>query len=853
MLAILSELHDELHPSRSLSAGVTLTSSLDETFGLDSLGRAQLMQRLERSFNVALPDELMVDAETPADLVSALAQVDSALRDRASTAITLPDSQRADQIISGSPDDALTLTAALQWHANHHPDFVHILVQEDDGKQYTLTYGELANQAARIAAGLAKLGVGPGDSVALMLPTGRDYFCTFAGILVAGAVPVPIYPPVRPSQLEAHLIRHEKILENAHAKVLVTVPAALAISRVVQSHVPSLEDVTTAADISTLSASVFTYVAKPDDTALLQYTSGSTGDPKGVVLTHANLLANIRAMGRAIDISPSDTFVSWLPLYHDMGLIGAWLGMLVYGVRLVCMSPLGFLRRPSRWLEFLSEHGGTLSAAPNFAYELCAHKIDDADLEGIDLSRWRMAFNGAEPVSPRATNAFCERFARYGFQSNAMAPVYGLAECSLGLAFPPVGRGLVIDRVSQSVFARSARAQPVASPAGDTNSTDLLEFVACGSALPGYQIRIVDEESFELPERREGRVQFQGPSATSGYLRNPEATAALFDGPWLDTGDLGYLANAELHITRRAKDMIIRAGRNLFPYELEEAVGDIEGIRKGCVAVFGSNDDSAGTERVVVLAELRANSDIARADIRIAVQQAAERIFGGPVDDIVLAPAFSVLKTSSGKIRRSACKERYERGQISEKPTPLWWQLLKLGARSVPGLFTRSARSVGRWAYASYIWLLIGTLTLVLVPLAIVLPTPTWRWRMARLAGQLFVRLSALGYEVNGRQHIPTTPHLLVANHASYMDWLVLFAAIPHPFSFVGKAQLRSAPGIGLLLRRLGTQFVEREDTRQSVEDAAEVAKVAKSGRTLLIFPEGTFQRAPGVLPFRMG
>jgi acyl-CoA synthetase (AMP-forming)/AMP-acid ligase II len=305
-------------------------------------------------------------------------------------------------------------------------------------------------------------------------------------------------------------------------------------------------------------------------------------------------------MGQAVQITSTDVFVSWLPLYHDMGLIGAWLGSLYYACPLVLMSPLAFLARPVRWLWAIHKHRGTLSAGPNFAYDLCTRRIDERDLEGLDLSSWRVAFNGAEPISAVTLARFNERFVPYGFRPEAMAPVYGLAEAALGVAFPPLGRAPHIDRIQREPFMRSGQALPATA-----HDATACQFVACGQPLPGYQIRVVDATGHEVGERQEGRLEFQGPSTTSGYFHNPEATGRLFHNAWLDSGDLAYMVGSTVYLTGRAKDLIIRAGRNIYPHELEEAIGDIADVRRGCVVVFGSPDPVTGTERLVVLAETR--------------------------------------------------------------------------------------------------------------------------------------------------------------------------------------------------------------------------------------------------------
>ena len=314
-----------------------------------------------------------------------------------------------------------------------------------------------------------------------MLPTGRDFFIAFFAILYAGAVPVPIYPPMRLSQLEEHLRRQAGILSNAGARILITDPEGRSAAALLQAQVPSLTAVETVAGLSSPAPAAQLPLAREASTALIQYTSGSTGDPKGVVLSHANLLANIRAMGHAMEASSADIFVSWLPLYHDMGLIGAWLGCLYFAVPLYVMSPLSFLMRPESWLWAIHRYRATLSGAPNFAFELCLNKIEDRILKGLDLSSLRMVANGAEPVSVPALRRFIERFGPYGFRPGAMAPVYGLAENSVGLAFPPPGRAPVIDRVEREALSRRG----IAAPAREDDPHPL-EIPSCGAPLAGH-------------------------------------------------------------------------------------------------------------------------------------------------------------------------------------------------------------------------------------------------------------------------------------------------------------------------------------------------------------------------------
>ena len=282
----------------------------------------------------------------------------------------------------------------------------------------------------------------PGERVALLLRTEPAFFHAYVGILLAGAVPVPLYPPFRADQIEEYATRQAAILRNAGARVLLTFAEAERVAALLRPLAPSLTTVATVVDLRHDSGVVRAtwIVVRCDALALIQYTSGSTGSPKGVALSHANLLANIRAFGEAFEVTGDDVGVTWLPLYHDMGLIGAWFGPLYHGMPIVSMSPLAFLARPARWLEAISRHRGTITAAPNFAFDLCARKIADADLEGLDLSSWRVALNGAEAVLAGTIERFTTRFAPLGFRPEALRPVYGLAESSLCVTAPPPGR-----------------------------------------------------------------------------------------------------------------------------------------------------------------------------------------------------------------------------------------------------------------------------------------------------------------------------------------------------------------------------------------------------------------------------
>ncbi len=714
LLRLIDGLCLELRPGR---AAARLDSHFERELGLDSLARAELLLRCEAEFGLRLPQRLLGEAETPRDFLAAIEVAAGRGPEAATVAAAEPTAPvvAAGTATEPAPDDLDTLVDVFVWHTRRQPDFVHIIHLNEDGSKQSISIERLWREARAVAAGLQAREVAPGDAVALMLPTCPAFFPCFLGILLAGGVPVPIYPPARPSQIEDHLRRHATILANAQTRLLIATGEVAFPASLLRGRVESLRGTVLADELLAATGDSVAVPARAEQLALLQYTSGSTGNPKGVMLTHGQLLANIRAMARAAELGRGDVFVSWLPLYHDMGLICAWLSSLVYAIPFVVMSPLSFLAAPERWLRAISDHRGTLSGAPNFAYELCLRRIPPERLAGLDLSSWRIAFNGAEPVNADTMARFIERFATCGLRPEAIAPVYGLAECAVGLAFTR-DRGLVVDRVDRESFVAWA-AWPFPADAGERS--DALRFVACGRPLPGYEIRIVDGAGAELPERREGRLQFRGPSATAGYFRNPTATADLIRGDWLDSGDYAYLAGGEVYPTGRAKDIIIKGGRNVYPQEVEEAVGRVPGIRAGCVAVFGSPDPASGTERLVVAAEAKAADE----NLRQAVQEAVVGVLGMPADDVVLSAARIVLKTSSGKIRRAASRELYEAGGGVTAPRAVWWQVMRLLAGGLLPQLRRGARALGDWLhglwaagsfllFAVVVWLVVAVVAI---------------------------------------------------------------------------------------------------------------------------------------------
>jgi 1-acyl-sn-glycerol-3-phosphate acyltransferase len=745
---------------------------------------------------------------------------------------------------------ARTLLEVLDWHVAQHPELRHVTVLEDDATVIaSLTYGELAEKARAIAGGLIERDIVPGDRIALMLPTGVDFFTAFFAILLVGAVPVPIYPPLQRAQIEDYARRQAGILRNAGARMLITIPEGLRLGSLLQGLAPSLSSVESATTLSAQAAgAVLPNVRDETATALIQYTSGSTGDPKGVVLSHANLLANIRAIGSAIAADSTDVFVSWLPLYHDMGLIGAWLGCLYYGAPLYAMSPLSFLARPQSWLRAIHRFRATLSAAPNFAFELCLNKIEDADLQGLDLSSLRFVGNGAEPVSLATLRGFTHRFSAYGFRAEAMAPVYGLAENAVAVTLPPPGRLPIVDRIDRTALSRRGLAEPARA-----DDPTAIELIACGHPIPDHEVRIVDEMGRELGERQEGRLEFRGPSATSGYFRNPAKTRELFHDGWLDTGDRGYMAAGDLFITGRIKDIIIRAGQHIAPHEIEEAVGAVPGLRKTGVAAFGLADPTSGTERVVVLAETDQHDPAVQATLKARAQEVATHIVGGPPDEIVLVEPGAVPKTASGKIRRSAARDLYLGKTLATPHRAFWWQLVRLSLAGIGGRISQLRRATGEFLYASWWWTAVGIGFLLGWLSVMILPRLGWRWAALRILARTVLAVVRVPMTISGIDRIPRDGAVLTFNHASYTDALVLAAALPGEPCYVVKRELADQRFAGPLLRRLGALFLQRFEHADSLADLEVVTATARQGRLLVFFPEGTFTRRAGLSGFYMG
>jgi acyl-CoA synthetase (AMP-forming)/AMP-acid ligase II len=505
-------------------------------------------------------------------------------------------------------------------------------------RERALPFAEMYLRARRAAGALRARGVQRGDRVAIVLPTGPEFMDAFFGALFAGAVPVPLYPPVRLARLDEYHQRTARMLESVGARIVLSDARISRLLGVAVSRArPELG--LQAVDLGEEREEP----AAPEELALIQFSSGTTADPKPVALTQRNILCNAAAIDSFVPRDDAQAGVSWLPLYHDMGLIGCLLLAVVHPGPLTLLGPETFLAKPSLWLRAISRKRATLSVAPNFAYGLCARRVRDDDLKGVDLSSWKFALNGAEPVAPAVLRRFAERFAPYGFDARAFMPVYGLSEASVAVTFTPPGRG------------------------PKTLWRDQRELASVGAPIPGVEVQI-DPQS---------RIRVRGPSVMSGYFGNPAATSETLRDGWLDTGDLGFIEDGELYLSGREKDLVILRGANHAPEEFEEALDGLAGVRPGCAVAVGCVTEAG--EELLLLVE-RSKSDPSLEETISA--RVVERTGIRPHRVHLLAPG-TLPRTSGGKLRRAQALRLHLAGELRAPDKVTLLRLAREAARSL--------------------------------------------------------------------------------------------------------------------------------------------------------------------------
>ncbi len=523
------------------------------------------------------------------------------------------------------------------------------------GEERVVGYPDLWHEAQRRAHAMAAIGLQRGDRVALVLPEPDEFILTFIAALAGGFVAVPIYPPQTLAKMEAYgdTVRH--VLAASGANVLITTDA---LRPMIEEHlvrgastarVVVERDVRSAAGFEGQSPEPVSL----DDLAFLQFTSGSTSSPKGVMVTHRNLSVNSHAiMFDGLKSTPADRGVSWLPLYHDMGLIGFVIAPLYALVQVMFLPTMAFIRRPSLWLDAIHRFRGTITFAPNFAFALATRAVTEGQARSWDLSCMRALGCGAEPIQPDVLRAFLGRFAAQGLRPESILPSYGMAEATLAITFADVTAPLRTDRIDLAAM-RAGEARP---SSGDGAA---MELVSCGRPVPGHELAVMGPGGRPLGERQVGEVWLRGASVTAGYYGDPAATEETFGGGWLRTGDLAYQADGELFICGRAKDLIILNGKNYYPQDIERIVSRIDGIRDGQCVAFSRFDD-AGAEIAVVVAESRRNT----AGLAAAIVSAVRGELGLTITETHFIKRGTLAKTSSGKVRRRECKRRLEEREL---------------------------------------------------------------------------------------------------------------------------------------------------------------------------------------------
>jgi fatty-acyl-CoA synthase len=596
-----------------------------------------------------------------------------------------------------------TLVDSLAARAGETDLGYHHLTSEGAEPEF-VSFAALHRRAARVAASLQEYGVGKGDRVGLILPDSAEFVDAIYGAMMAGAIPVPVYPPMALGQLDAYLENTAHILRHAGCALVLTdarVRAVLGKLMTGTSGLKAIEVFRRFAERVPEGAAPRPVDVGPDDVAFLQFTSGSTSRPKGVMLTHSNLAHNIEAIGgeRGLRIDERSSAVSWLPLYHDMGLIGFVFTPIYCGARAIrFLSPLMFLKRPAVWLRQLSDLRATITFAPNFAYGLATARVRDDEIAGIDLSALQVAGCGAEPIQYRTLRGFADRFAAHGFRRTAFLPCYGMAEHSLAITFTGLDDDLAADRVDADALAGGEAVPAAAAPEDDSDGAaasgrDLL-VVNCGKPFPLHELRIAGEDGEPLPERAVGQILVRGPSLMKGYFDDEEATSEAMAGGWLRTGDLGYLAGGDLYVCGRMKDVIIADGRNYYPADIEWQASVVDGVRTGNVIAFGVQDPDLGRERVVVAAETKL-AEAEHARLARAVRARVLEALALRVDEVLLLSPGSLPKTSSGKLQRPRARDMFRASTLGQKSAGGSWQLVRQLAASRWNFVKASLRGGG--------------------------------------------------------------------------------------------------------------------------------------------------------------
>ncbi len=549
----------------------------------------------------------------------------------------------------------LTLLHAARELAARQGDRTALTLISPDGSQ-TISTRAFFDQAARSARALEDAGVRPQDLVVLALQHGPEVLYAFWGAMLLGAIP-SIFPFLTPKlDAERYYASVRDLVALSEVRAVVTYGEMLPALRARLDGIPTLAAILDVDDLDASRAPGRYFErapSRPEDTAFLQHSSGSTGLQKGVMLSHGAVLSQIAAYSAAIRLTPDDVIVSWLPLYHDMGLIAGFILPVVQGVPLVLMSPFHWVRDPQILLHAIQEHRGTLCWLPNFAYNFLATRVRRSALDGLDLSSLRAVINCSEPVRDDSHRAFLDRYRAFGLSERALQTCYAMAENTFAVTQSDLDRPPRLDRIDRAALLEQHRALPASEDA------PAVTMVSCGAPIPNTEIRVVDAQRRDVAERQVGEIALRSTCMLTGYYRRPDATAeALADG-WYFTGDLGYLADGELYITGRKKDLIIVGGKNIYPQDIEHAINDVPGVHPGRAVAFGVFNDSLGTEDIAVVCEVETDDPAARDAITREIRARIATTTDTMARYVHLVEPMWLLKTSSGKIARGANRDKF--------------------------------------------------------------------------------------------------------------------------------------------------------------------------------------------------
>jgi fatty-acyl-CoA synthase len=560
------------------------------------------------------------------------------------------------------------------------------LIDQSTEIRDTASFADLYHRSAFVGRKLHRLGLGRGARVMLLMDTRLEFYYALFGAMLICALPVAVYPPLSASNLNATLEHLRRVAQELDAAALITTEDLYPVARLLSFGRPFpivvLDDVGNddAAGLPGLDWE------PGDEPVLLQYTSGSLSSPRAVALSTKAIFSNLSAIGDAFALRDGDIGLSWLPLYHDMGLHSVFFG-LIFEMPAILMSPIDFMRKPSSWLRAIARYSVTHSPAPTFGYSYAARRIRDVDLEGVRLDRWRVAMCGAEPIDAGILGRFADRFAAFGFDKNAFMAAYGLAENVVAVSFAAPGRGLRVDHTD----ADRAELQGVTSIG---NREHLASVVSVGTPIVGHQVRILAEGAEEPPDGIVGEIEVRGPSRMIEYWHDPVGSGQVIRGEWLRTGDLGYIRDNELYVTGRRKELIIRGGRNYYPHDIE-AAATVKDVRRGSVVAFALKNPVSGTDDIILVAEVRRSVSLDNPDLVERIRAGVRSMLNVALREVVLVKPGSVPKTSSGKLRRDECRTRYQTGRLTPPARADWSVLARI---AMFRLLPRFVRRLLRWS-----------------------------------------------------------------------------------------------------------------------------------------------------------